>query len=126
MTISNQTSSAMSGISTYFSGMSSYLSNGGTMPDLGSLLSSLDYSELYNAAFLNQKGGSSYPNGTLIETVHHIVALQREYGMRTKSKADIYSDAQTDMDTESQYFDSLSSQYTYNVAGLSSDATPTT
>ncbi|HXP53285.1 MAG TPA: hypothetical protein VN922_25295 [Bacteroidia bacterium] len=118
-----QTTTAFNKLSQYFSDLSSYLTNGVTYPSASDYIGNLEYSELFNISSLNQKGSSNYANGTAIETIHHIIAVQRELGMANTTKFQHYSNGGSDGTDESDYYASLSSQFGYVISGLGSAAT---
>jgi hypothetical protein len=118
-----QTTTAFNQMSSYYSDLSSYLSGESTTyPTASDYLSSLDYSELFTIAAQTQRGSPNYANGALIETIHHITAVQRELGLGSLTKYEHYLDAQSDGTTESEYYTMLSNQYGYMVSGLGTAA----
>lgn len=106
----------------YFSDMTKYLGSGGTCPDIKTYLSGLDYSELHRLSDQAQEGSSNYPNGAAIETIHHINAVFREYGLRTKSKSEYYGDGASDAVTESNFYATVKTVYASMILG---NTTPT-
>lgn len=101
----------------YFSDMTKYLSQGGTCPDIRDYLAGTDFSELHRLASQAQEGSSNYPNGTAIENIHHISAVTREFGLRTKSKSDYYGDGAVDATTESNYYATMKTVYASMIMG---------
>lgn len=101
----------------YFSDMTKYLSTGGTCPDFRDYITGTDYSELHRLASQSQEGSSNYPNGAAIENTHHINAITREFGLRTKSKSDYYGDGASDATTESNYYATMKTVYANMIIG---------
>lgn len=102
----------------YFSDLTTYHISGGVCPDFTTYLSSIDYSELHRITEMGQSGSSNYPNGAAIESVHHAMAVAREFALRTKSKADYYSDGQGDATNESNYYATLKTTMVSTLSGL--------
>jgi hypothetical protein len=117
-----QTTTAFNQLSQYFSDLASYLNTGSSYPSASDYIENLDYSELFNISSLNQKGSSNYANGAAIETIHHIIAVQRELGMSGATKFQHYSNGGSDGTEESDYYASLSSQFGYVISGLGAAA----
>lgn len=113
-----QATTAYNQLSQYYTALANYLQTGTSYPNASDYLSSLDYSELYTIADLNQKGSSNYASGALIETIHHIIAVQRELGMTQLTKAQHYQNGGTDGTNEAEFYTSLSSQYGFLLSGL--------
>lgn len=105
----------------YFSDMTNYHINGGACPDFTTYISAIDYSELHRITDQSQAGSASYPNGAAIESVHHIMSVLREFGLRTTNKASYYANGIGDMSNESNYYATLK---TATVSTLSGIVTP--
>jgi hypothetical protein len=119
-----QTTTAFNQMSSYFSDLANYLSGqSSTYPTASTYMSNLDYSELFTIAGQTQRGSPNFANGALIETIHHITAVQRELGLGALTKFEHYQDGQNDGNTESEYYTMLSNQYGYMVSGLGTAAT---
>jgi hypothetical protein len=116
-----QTQNIYNALAQYFSDMTNYQLNGGACPDFNTYITSISYTEIHRTTSMAQSGSSNYPNGAAIESIHHIASVLREFAIRTKSKADYYSDSITDMTNESNYYSTLK---TYMVSTLSGSVTP--
>lgn len=106
----------------YFSDMTKYLDAGGSCPDLRDYLTGTDFSELHRLTTQSQEGSANYPNGAAIENVHHINAVTREFGLRTKSKSEYYGDGSSEASNESNYYATMKTVYASMVSG---NTTPT-
>lgn len=102
----------------YFSDMSNYLNNGGACPDFTTYITSIDYSELHRVTDQAQSGSANYPNGSAIESIHHISSVLREFALRTKSKSNYYSDGAGDTTDESNYYATLKTSTVSNLSGI--------
>lgn len=119
-----QTTAAFGQMSSYYSDLASYISGqSSTYPSASTYFSDLDYSELFSIAAQTQRGSPNYANGALVETIHHVVAIQRELGLGSLTKYEHYQNGQSDGNTEADYYNMLSSQYGYMVSGLGTAAT---
>lgn len=113
-----QTQTIYSSLASYFSDMTKYLSNGGSCPDFNTYVTGIDYSELHRLTALAQEGSSNYPNGSAIETIHHATGILREFGLRTKSKADYYADAAGEATDESNYYSTTKVSHVNSISGI--------
>lgn len=104
-----QSNSAYTACSGYFSSASTAAQSGGNFPEISDLLSSLDYSELHKVAALGQSASANSSYGAVIDTVHHIVGVQREAALIAKAKSAYYTDAQSESQQESDYYASQKS-----------------
>jgi hypothetical protein len=102
----------------YFTDMNTYLLNGGSCPDFSTYITTLDYSALGVMTDQLQGSSANYANGATIESAHHIMAVLREYGIRTKNKASYYQDATGESSTESQYYGALGTAMTSTIGGV--------
>jgi len=102
----------------YFADMTTYHLNGGACPDFSTYITSIDYSEIYRVTDQAQGGSASYPNGSAIESIHHIMAVLREYTLRTKTKAAYYLDGQGDATNESDYYSTLKTATVSTMSGV--------
>ena len=102
----------------FFSDLEAYLlGSSTTCPEFSDYVSNLDYSELHRVALTGQIGSASYPGAAAVENVHHMTAINREYGIRQKSKADYYDDGQTDSGNESDFYATMKSYYVNMLQG---------
>src|SRR5579859_2539838 len=102
----------------YFSDMTTYLQSGGACPNFSTYLTGVDYSELHRMTDQSQSGSANYPNGAAIESIHHITAVIREFGILTKSKADYYADGMNDSTDESNYYATLKTSTVSTLSGI--------
>lgn len=116
-----QSNTAYNSFASYFSAMNQYLQNGGTCPDFSDSIGSLDYSVLHTSAVADQSNNANYPAAAAVENVHHMAAVLREYGMRTKSKANYYNDGQSDSLNESNYYATMKTYYSNMLQGVYTD-----
>ncbi len=105
--VAGQVDNLNSKLADYFSKMQKYVAdpNGGQpLPDFATFVESFDFSELHRMTISRASDAASYENGAAIENTHHMIAVAREFNLRTKTKASYYSDAQADFTTESDYY----------------------
>ncbi len=76
-------------------------------PEFIKIIEKLDYSELHRMTFVRSNDAASYENGAAIENVHQMVALIREYSMANKRKTDIYVDAGSESNRESEFYSNM-------------------
>lgn len=113
-----QVQAANNTFSEFFAAVAAYLSDGGVCPEFSDSVASLDYSELLRTAKMGQTGSANYPGAAAVENVHQIAAVVREYGLRSKGKAQYYDDGQSDAANESDFYDSMSSFYSSMLQGV--------
>jgi hypothetical protein len=113
-----QSQSSYDAFSQYFSNLYQYLTSGGTCPEFSDSVGGLDYSELHRIAAQGATMSPNYPNAASVENVHHIAAVMREYGIRTKSKNQYYSDGQSDTQNESTFYSSMKTFYSGMLQGI--------
>lgn len=99
-----QAQDANNAFAEFFAGVYQFLANGGSCPEFSDFLERMDYSELLRIAVSGQTGSPSYPGAAAVENVHQIVAVLREYGLRTKGKNQYYEDGQSDVLNESNFY----------------------
>jgi hypothetical protein len=113
-----QSNTAYTAFSTFFSQVNAYLAGGSTCPDFSDLAGTLDYSVLHTSAVSDQSNNANYPAAAAVENTHHIAAVLREFGMRTKTKANYYTDGQSDSLNESNYYTAMTSYYGNMLQGV--------
>jgi hypothetical protein len=113
-----QTQTIYTQLAQYFTDMNTYLASGGACPDFTTYISSIDYSEIHRVTSLSQASSANYPNGAAIESAHHIMAVIREFALRTKSKADYYGDGQADSSSEANYYSTVKTSMVSMISGL--------
>lgn len=110
-----QAQTTYNNLSIYFDALNDFVSDdtGATLPpDCDATLVSLfNYDQLLTMTQARTSDVASYQNGAAIESVHTMVGIEREFGLRQKTKLDYYSDAQDDYSNESDYWDAMSVFY---------------
>ena len=101
----------------FFSELAEYLNGSGSCPELADYLPQIDYTELHRFALSGQTGNASYPGAAAVEVVHHLVAVQREFGLRTKGKIQYYDDGQSETGNEAAYYDAMKLFYVNMLRG---------
>jgi hypothetical protein len=105
----------------FFSDLNKFVRDltGATLPpEFSDLVDSLDYSELLRMTTSRVSDAASFENGAAIENVHLMVAIVREYNLRSKSKLDYYNDAQSDYLSESTYYSAAKVFWVNMISGL--------
>lgn len=77
--------------------------------------------QLITDANAQQSSGVSPTIGALVDAAHGAGAVQREYGMRIKTKADYFNDAIGDTDSDSNFYDAYKASYNSLISGTSPD-----
>ena len=70
-------------------------------PEFDDVATALDFSELHRMSTSRVADSASFENGAAIENIHLMVAINREFNLRSKTKLDYYSDAENDYLQES-------------------------
>ena len=113
-----QVQTANNAFAQFFSSVNQALSSGGNFPEFSDSLASLVYTELHRMAINGQLKNANYPDAAAIENVHHIIAVQREYGLRYKNKNQYYSDGAADALNESNYYATIKTLYINMLRGV--------
>lgn len=96
------------GMKNYYSALSLNLtSTTNTLPMFSDVIGSFDYSEILRHALDSQKVSANFISGALVDTVHDMMAVQREFTIRTKGRAAYFSDAVSDTLIDSNYYDAF-------------------
>lgn len=90
----------------------------GDFPEFSDVVASLDYSELHRIAVNGQMGNANYSDAAAIDNVHQMVAVGREYGLRTKGKLQYYGDGQNDALNESNFHATMKTMYVNMLRGV--------
>ena len=80
---------------------------------------SIVYDDLLTDAFTGVSRGANYAIGAIVDTVHLAFAIEREFGMRTKLRAQYFADAQEDLDKLADYLNFMQGSYTNYIRGTS-------
>ena len=104
---SDQTLVVYQSLSDFYKAVSLAIANCTTIPSIGSIASSLNFTDLETMAAINSKTTPTFSVGSAVETTHLAAAVLREYGMRVKGKGEYYTDGITSSATESDYFDKM-------------------
>lgn len=102
-----QAETANNQLAAYFSLMNKYIGSGGNLPNFNDYVSTFDFSELHRMSTSRAGDTASYQNGAAIENINQMIAINREYDLRTKGKQAYYSDAESDFMQESNYYSTL-------------------
>jgi len=115
-------------LSTYFDAMNNFVSDptGATLPPNCSttLISLLAYSQLLGMSQARASDASSFQNGAAIENVNNVVAIQREFALRSKIKSNFYADASQDYQNDSNYWNAMSAFYNSILMGVITTGEP--
>lgn len=92
-------------MSQYFSGTRDYYQNASsTPPNFMELLSGMKFTQLINESQKYAKGNPSMVSGALIESTNAIFSVLREAGMRAKTRADFFADAESSASADSTFY----------------------
>lgn len=104
----------------YFNKVSLNLtSTGNALPSFEDYVADLIYDNIQTDAVQGSLRAASFSNGALADTVHLTAAIIREFGMRAKTRAMYYDDAESESGTMADYFDLLYGQYLNYYRGTS-------
>lgn len=104
----------------YFNELSlNLLSTGNLLPSFEDFVAALAYDVIQTDAVQGSLRSASYSTGALSDSVHLVAAVIREFGMRSKLKAQYFEDAEFDADTIVGYIDALFGQYLNYYRGTS-------
>lgn len=96
----------------YFNAVSLNLtSTANALPSFEDSVDSLLYDEILNEAILGANRAASYSTGALTDTVHQIIAINREFDMRTQTKASYITAAINDSGTDAVNYQDLYGRY---------------
>ena len=105
-----QVEAANDKLAEYFSNMAKFTTDFlGTdfAPDFEDYVDVLDYSELNRMVRTRFSDSASFENGAAIENISMMVAITREYNLRSKNKMDYYADASSEYSSESNYYSTM-------------------
>lgn len=91
-------------LSDYYGKVSSFASSGLTPPAFEDYIAFIDYPNILDDAVKGAERSSSYSNGALADTVHQAMSVNREFAIRTKTKAQYYADAVVDSARDSDFY----------------------
>ncbi len=95
----------------YYKALSAHFSDSTNLPMFEDIVSTFDYSEIIKRAWENQKMSANFLTGSLVDTVHDIMAVQREFAIRVKTRASYFLDAPSDYISDA---DSYEAYYAIN------------
>lgn len=99
-------------LAAYFKAISLNLtSTANALPSFEDSVNLLLYDEVFNAAILGANRAASYSTGALTDTVHQIIAINREFDMRTQTKAAYMAAAINDSGTDAVNYQDLYGRY---------------
>jgi hypothetical protein len=104
----------------YFSNLLKFVEGSSSLvfaPDFREYVALLDYSEVYRMATTRYQDSASFENGAAIENIHMVVAITREFSLRSKGKLEYYSDARSDYMSESNYYSTMQVFWTSMIKG---------
>lgn len=105
----------LSQLNTFAQGMKGYYSSlslnltlsSNALPMFEDVVGAFDYSEILRHALDNQRSSANFISGALVDTVHDIMAVQREFTIRTKGRSAYFSDAISDTTLDANYYDAF-------------------
>lgn len=107
-------------LSDYFSKLSLNLVNtANALPSFEDYSDLLVYDALYADAVFGTTRAASFTVGALADTVHQVIAVNREFAMRAKGKAFYFVDAQTDSGNDASAYDDMYGRYLNYMRGTS-------
>lgn len=115
-------------LSAYFAALNNFVSDntGATLPPncATTLTSLLSISQLLGMTLSRASDVSSFQNGAAIENVNNVVAITREFTLRSKTKTGYYSDASQDYQNDANYWNAMSSFYNNILSGTLTSGQP--
>lgn len=94
------------GMKGYYSALSlNFTSATNPLPMFEDVVSTFDYSEILRHAQSYQKGSANFMAGAMVDTIHDIMSVQREFGIRNKGRSAYFSDSISDSASDSSYYD---------------------
>ncbi len=90
-----------------------------TLPMFEDYIGNLNFDVLITEAQLGANGTANYTTGALVDTVHFIAAVLREFNLRSKSKGQYFVDGQDDIDRTADFLDYMNGLYTNFFKGKS-------
>jgi hypothetical protein len=112
MTVSAQLKNIAVTLANYFDALSVNLATpASSMPSFEDYVSLLDYSDIYVEALSGIDRAASYSTGALTDTVHQVIAINREFDMRAKTPAQYFADASVDAATDAQNYQDMYGRY---------------
>ena len=96
----------------YFDALAQYfVSAGNPCPSFEDFVERLSYTDILTDAISGQDRAANFVTGALSDTVHKVMAVSREFGMRGKLKSTYYSDAEVDTTLDSETYADLYARY---------------
>jgi hypothetical protein len=95
------------------------VSVGNALPSFEDFEAPLAYDMILTEAQQSSDRAASYSVGALVDSVYFTAAVLREFGMRTKTKAQYYQDADIDSGLTVDYIDGLYGRYLNYYRGTS-------
>lgn len=95
-----------SGMKTYYKNLSLNLTTSSSaVPMFEDVIGTFDYSEILRHALDGQKASANFMTGAMVDTIHDIMAVQREFSIRSKTRAAYFTDAVSDAELDYNYYD---------------------
>jgi len=105
-------------LTNYFTALATNFGNpASTLPSFEDYSTTLSYDVLLTEAQAGAIRAASYSTGALVDSVHMIAAIQREFNMRTKTKAQYFLDAQDDMNRVVDFIGFMRHKYSNYMRG---------
>lgn len=105
-------------LTTYFTALSANFANPAlAMPSFEDYIGALGYNVLLTEAQAGAQRAASYSTGALVDTVHMIAAIQREFNMRVKTKAQYFLNANEDTNKVVDFVEFMSAKYSNYMRG---------
>lgn len=111
----DQLKTIMDALTGYFDNLATFASDDTQAPPmLEDVFVDMDYSEILKDAIRGENIAANFATGSLVDTVQIVISINREFSLRSKSKAQYYVDAESEYDTDSGYYSHLYPTY-YNM-----------
>jgi hypothetical protein len=113
MSVATQLKNITDKLQGYFSALSLNLtSTANALPSFEDYVSLLDYDEIYTQAVDGAERAANYATGALSDTVHQVIAINREFDIRSKTKSQYFSDGIVDSATDAANYQDMYGRYT--------------
>jgi hypothetical protein len=107
-------------LSDYYSQVSAFLSNASnTVPSFEDYVNLLKYEDILTDALGNKNSSASFTTGALMDTVHFVLAIKREFAMRASTKSTYYVNSTQDIDNNILQLESWYGEYFNYMRGTS-------
>lgn len=111
MSAASQLKNIATVMAAYYNALSADLTSPGATPSFEDSVALLLYDEIYTEALLGSNRAASYSTGALTDTVHQVIAINREFDMRSQTKASYISAGVSDSGTDAANYQDLYGRY---------------